>query len=90
LREKELPDHLQTVVQRIVRYLVAHPDAKDTAEGITRWWVGEDLARKSVQEALDLLVSEGLLMKREAPSVEAIYGLKKKAGEARGGESASG
>lgn len=81
MREKERADHLQSVVQRIVRYLAAHPDAKDTAEGIGRWWIGEALPPKSIREALDLLVSEGFLMKREAPSVEPIYGLNKKAGE---------
>lgn len=90
MREKERPDHLQAVVQRVLRYLVAHPDAKDTAEGIGRWWVGEDLPGKSVREALDLLVSEGLLVKREAPSVETIYGLNKKADEESRRGAASG
>jgi hypothetical protein len=85
LKEEDLPDRLQTVIQRIVRYLAEHPDAKDTVDGITRWWVGENLDRNAVQEALDLLVLQGLMMKREGPSFKTIYGLNKAAGRERTG-----
>lgn len=78
MKNRDQPDRLQSVIQKILHYLAAHPDAKDTADGITRWWVGETLAMESVQEALDHLVLQGLMTKREGPSLKAVYGLNKK------------
>jgi hypothetical protein len=48
----------------IVRYLLKHPEARDSMEGIAEWWLLlqriEDEV-DNVKQALDLLVAEGLV-----------------------------
>ena len=53
------------IAQDILRYLVKHPRAEDTLEGIYEWWLlEEDIARRTteVNEALAELVGEGLVI----------------------------
>jgi hypothetical protein len=50
------------VACEIQRYLGAHPNAADTAEGIAQWWLSKPGRRSSpamIQVALNQLVSEG-------------------------------
>jgi hypothetical protein len=69
----------------ILRYLVAHPDAKDTVDGIARWWIapaGHDPDRREwnrsvVQEAIDALVARGWVVRRETTPSHVVYGLDK-------------
>ncbi len=45
----------------ILQYLQDHPEAADSLEGITDWWLPPEkfsVTTKAVQEALDLLVSQ--------------------------------
>lgn len=51
------------VAQELVRYLLAHPGASDTAEGIARWWFeSEDgVSPLELKKALDHLVAVGLI-----------------------------
>ena len=70
----------QKLIQEILRYLVDHPDAKDTVEGILKWWLPEGQVgrgEEEVQEVLDFLVSKGWLTKREIAPSEKIYGVDK-------------
>ncbi|HEX6912840.1 MAG TPA: hypothetical protein VF142_20700 [Longimicrobium sp.] len=62
--------------RQIVRYLVQHPDAKDTIEGILRWWFapGHGHAPGEVQAALDALVDRGWLVERTVPPGRKLYG----------------
>lgn len=46
----------------ILNYLRDHPDAEDTAEGISQWWVGE--TQRVVEKALGILVREGAIDQR--------------------------
>lgn len=46
----------------ILSYLGDHPLAKDSARGIAKWWVGEEL--NVVEKALALLVEEGMIEKK--------------------------
>lgn len=55
-------DRVRITATQILRYLERHPDAMDTAEGIARWWVGEDLA--TVQSALAMLTDRDLVSGR--------------------------
>jgi hypothetical protein len=72
------------VTTAILRYLVAHPDAKDTVDGIARWWLapradrgGHQWNRDVVQEAIDELVARGWVVKRETTPSHVVYGLDK-------------
>jgi hypothetical protein len=71
------------VITEILRYLVEHPDAKDTIEGITRWWIqpqrpeADEWKRDLVQEAMDELVARGWVVRREITPSNVVYGLDK-------------
>lgn len=46
----------------ILHYLRDHPTAKDSAAGIAKWWVGVE--QEAVEQALAILVEEGVVKKR--------------------------
>lgn len=65
-----------TLTREILEYLLDNPDAKDTLEGITQWWVTKDpcgVRRKEVAEVLAALTTKGWIRKR--PPVESLYSL---------------
>ena len=61
----------------ILAYLLAHPAAGDTIEGIRLWWLRDagDLSFQAVKEALEALVERGWLMARGTKDEDRIYGL---------------
>jgi hypothetical protein len=64
----------------ILQYCIEHPDAKDTPEGIQKWWLPKgqmDRGIDEVQSALDLLISRGWLRKRGRIPSKEIYGINK-------------
>ena len=68
------------VIQHILRYLIEHPEAKDTTNGILRWWLprgGMDRAEEEVQEVLDTLVARGWLTQRQTITSQKLYGMNK-------------
>jgi hypothetical protein len=68
------------VIREILRYLIEHPDAKDTPEGIARWWLPADLdvhRIDAVEKALDYLVSEEWLCRRKISPAGTLYSLNK-------------
>lgn len=73
-------DHLE-VAERILRYVRAHPEARDTLEGITEWWLAEDKishAVTQVSEALSWLVEKGYLVETQVAGSKKIYQVKTK------------
>jgi hypothetical protein len=65
------------VMQKILSYLLDHPDAKDTIQGILQWWLphgGMVWRQEEIQEALDVLVARGWLTQRHTPSCQMLYG----------------
>lgn len=73
----EEPDAIIAMLaEQILRYLDTHPKAADSREGIERWWLGGNAGTASpeaVQQALDALVAQGRVRRREVAGGEAIY-----------------
>ncbi|MGH7230188.1 MAG: hypothetical protein ACREJU_02365 [Nitrospiraceae bacterium] len=68
------------VVSKILHYLVEHPDAKDTTDGILKWWFpvkDRERKKKEVQCAVDELVARGWIVQRETTPSHVVYGLDK-------------
>lgn len=64
------------VARQICGYLINHPKAADSMEGIVSWWLNsrQSLPRlEIVRDALDLLESKGLIVSRILPDGNAIY-----------------
>lgn len=61
---------------RILRYLYANPNAKDTLDGITEWWllrVKIEEAVKDVANAISWLVAKGFVLQKQLPDSTTIY-----------------
>lgn len=74
LSSDELPR--DSLIVEILRYVVKHPEAKDTVKGIKKWWLsGSEIqgGELSTEEALNLLVARGWLTARCSPQSETIY-----------------
>ncbi len=67
------------MMQQILHYLIEHPDAKDTIEGILKWWFPKNHVERQIEvrEALNVLVSKEWLTERELTPSPKIYGLNK-------------
>lgn len=62
----------------ILSYLLEHPDAMDTLEGIVRWWLMEQNIRHQtarVRKALDDLVTSGFVFEQKIPHSETGFRL---------------
>lgn len=50
------------IATEILRYLKRNPEARDTAEGVLRWWLVEyryEIALRKTEQALQRLVEQG-------------------------------
>ena len=68
----------QPIANEILAYLIKHPEAQDTLEGITEWWLLEQRIRSAVAEvdgALHNLVADDLLVSRQCADGRTYYGL---------------
>ena len=60
----------------ILAYLAENPDAQDTLEGVAHWWLLEQRIEDQtarVQEALNKLVSNGLVIESKGPDARSHY-----------------
>lgn len=70
--------HRKEVGWLLLRYFYSHSDAKDTAEGITNWWLrsqGAMVHEAAVEVALMDLVTNGWLIAIESRLGHRLYAL---------------
>ena len=80
MSDKDRSESAEQVIRGILQYLVEHPEAKDTCEGILKWWrpkVISEWGKDDVQKALDFLTSKGWLTERKTTRLKKIYGVNK-------------
>jgi len=70
-------DPYKDIVSReVLSYLVEHPKAQDTLEGILEWWLTERLVKHQmprVQGAIESLVGYGLVIEHEVAGSQSTY-----------------
>lgn len=60
--------HTEAIERQLSAYLIANPEASDTAEGIARWWLRLELVdAEALATALDRLVEHGILERESGP-----------------------
>jgi hypothetical protein len=62
--------------KEILSYLVAHPEARDTIEGIAQWWLLEQNIKEQltrIKAVLDDLVEKGLLVEKKGADLRSNY-----------------
>jgi hypothetical protein len=78
LSVKNLSQGGQQAIREILQYLITNPDAKDTIEGIYKWWMPKEhreWGKEEVRKAVDMLISKGWLTKRGTIPSKEIYGI---------------
>jgi hypothetical protein len=71
-------DAERDLARMILQYLAAHPDAKDTLEGIAQWWIQRgqgDTPSGGIERAVAALCAEGLILETRRPGLPPFYGL---------------
>jgi Fe2+ or Zn2+ uptake regulation protein len=66
----------EDISKKILDYLLKNPDAGDTLEGISRWWVQSEYIEQSVDEVasvLERLTKEGVVKKQEVKGGSSVY-----------------
>jgi hypothetical protein len=68
---------LSITAREVLAYLNEHPDAQDTLDGITQWWLlqGRSKNRVDVEKALGELVRQGMVMEIKVQGSPSIYRL---------------
>ncbi|HEX6767839.1 MAG TPA: hypothetical protein VF208_00710 [Candidatus Binatia bacterium] len=81
VQSDESSDDGALLIREILSHLVKHPDAKDTVDGIHKFWLSAKIAHLSidkVNEALEFLADEkGWLNKKAVGSAAILYGINK-------------
>jgi len=81
---EDLADRRRLLRDAVVAYLVKHPAASDTAEGICRWWLrpsGYEDDVTIVEGALVELVGARKMQRRELPDGGVVYFASRGSGE---------
>jgi hypothetical protein len=71
-----LRDSVRLAEVEILKYLLAHKDARDTAEGIEKWWLpqSQQYGRTDIDEALRELEKLDLVRVWQPASALPIFG----------------
>lgn len=73
---------VEDIAGKIRRYLLDHPNAADSLEGIVHWWLVRqqvEFSAEKVKMALDYLVSNDLISKSTTVGGKVVYANMKKA-----------
>lgn len=74
-----MPDNneaITSVADTVKRYFAAHPNAADSVEGITRWWLARQRFEETtevVEQALEYLAAEGEIAKTVTREGKILY-----------------
>jgi hypothetical protein len=71
-------DRKVELAREILQYLIDNPNAQDTVEGITTWWLLVRTIKHQtalVKEALAMLVADGLVIAQEGSDSRTYYKL---------------
>jgi hypothetical protein len=64
------------IARAVLRYLETHPEAKDTLEGIARWWLERERSERlleDVERAVALLLSSDLVLETRRHGMPPYY-----------------
>jgi hypothetical protein len=78
MRDYTITKEFLMVIRHILQYWLVHPEAKDTLQGILQWWLPGDRAEQgaeAVQAALEALVAQRWVTRRQTLPAPAFYGL---------------
>jgi len=82
VQSDESSDDSALLIRDILIHVIKHPDAKDTAEGIHKFWLSAQTAHQSrdkVREALKYLSEQKRwLTQKNAGAAATLYGLDKR------------
>jgi hypothetical protein len=76
VQNKSTKDDFPEVARRILRYLQANPQAKDTLEGIVEWWLLQERIEEAVDwvsKAITWLVTNGYLLEKKISGSKTLY-----------------
>jgi hypothetical protein len=68
----------EQIARDILKYLLHHPAAADTFEGIARWRILEEVTRRSIastEGAMEWLIAEGFLCEEKIAGGRTIFRL---------------
>lgn len=71
----------EEITKKILDYLKKNPDAGDTLEGISKWWLEMERVNQSVNEILNVLeelINTGIVTRQEVRGSNPIYKICKK------------
>lgn len=71
----------EEISRMILDYIGKHPDARDTLEGITRWWLHLEKIESSVDDvsiALESLIQKGIIERQLSKGDVPVYEIRKK------------
>jgi len=66
----------QECLKQLLRYMVVHPEAMDTIEGIREWWlrdISQTVSEDTLAMAIEELELKGWLIRRDTPASKALY-----------------
>jgi hypothetical protein len=76
----ELSGRAQRIARSILTYLMEHPEAKDSLDGIRLWWVDEpdQCSEMDIQKATRELSQRGLITSLETAPGSVVFAASKK------------